>query len=316
MLKKSYLTAAALSLACLLVVADSAHAQRRGFGGFGGYGGGYGVGRGWGGNNWSQYVAPFTGGGYGNGYYGNGYYGGYGNGFYGNYGSPYYSGYRSGYYYPSNSYVMPSYDYSYAPSYSTSPSYSYGSSYQPSYSESSTQQSQPNNAQIRVLVPDPQAKVTFDGNPTQQTGTERWFYTPALQSGTNNTYRIRATWMQNGREMTQERVVNVNPGQGVTVEFRQTDGSQEPAPAPLPKKTENSTTATTLDGHVIRTGPDNFVIQSPNQGEVTIYTNPQTRYMMNNNPGAFTDIRVGSNVNFGYSMQGDRRFANTVTIRP
>jgi len=292
----------------LLVVADSAHAQRRGgIGGigigrgYGGYGGGYGGGwgnygyggYGYGNNSWQSYVAPFIGGGYYGNNYGNGYYGGYNN-------SPYYSGYRSGYYYPSNSYVVPSYDYS--------------SSYQPSYSESSTQ-SQPTNAQIRVLVPDAQTKVTFDGNPTQQTGTERWFYTPNLQSGANNAYRIRATWMMGGREMTQERVVNVNPGQSVTVEFTQTAGDGQPnPPIPLPKKTDANPTV--LDGRVIRTGPDHFVIQSPNQGEVTIYTNPQTRFMMNNNPGAFTDIRVGSNVNFGYTMQGDRRFANTITIRP
>lgn len=306
MLKKMYLVPVVLSLAALLVIADSAHAQRRG----GGWGGGRGYGGGWGGgNNWQSYVAPFIGGGYGNNYYGNGYYGGYGRGYYGNnwgygnyIGSPYYSGYRSGYYYPSTTYVVPSYDY--APSYSSS---SYQSSYTPT-------QTQPTNAQIRVLVPDAQAKVTFDGNPTQQTGTERWFYTPNLQAGANNSYRIRATWMMAGREMTQERVVNVNPGQSVTVEFTQTAGDPVNPPIPLPKKTDVNPTV--LDGRVLRTGPDHFVIQSPNDGEITIYTNPQTRFLLNNNPGAFTDIRVGSNVNFGFTMQGDRRFANTVTIRP
>jgi len=303
MLKKMYAVPVVLSLGCLLLVADSAHAQR--FGGIGigrGYGGGYG-GYGYGNNSIGRYVAPFVGGnyygnGYGNGYYGNGYLGnnyGYGRGYYG---SPLNSGYSSGYYYPGTTYAMPAYDSSYAPSYS-----------QPAYSGTSTQ-TQQTNAQIRVLVPDAQAKVWFDGNPTQQTGTERWFYTPSLQSGANNTYRIRASWMLQGREVTQERVINVNPGQGVTVEFTQTEGS----PVPQPKQVDANPTV--LDGRVLRTGPDHFVIQSPNQGEVTIYTNPQTRFMLNNNPGAFTDIRVGSNVNFGYTMQGDRRFANTITIRP
>jgi uncharacterized protein (TIGR03000 family) len=297
MLKKMYVVPLVLSLGCLLVVADSAHAQRRGgvgIGrGYGGYGGGYGNygnygygGYGYGNNSWQRYVAPFVGGGYGNNYYGSGYYGGYN--------SPYYSGYRSGYYYPSTTYIQPSYDY--APSYA------------PSYSQTTTQTQ--TNAQIRVLVPDAQAKVWFDGNPTQQTGTERWFYTPSLQAGANNTYRLRASWMHAGREVTQERVINVNPGQGVTVEFTQTEGS----PVPQPKQVDANPTV--LDGRVLRTGPDHFVIQSPNQGEVTIYTNPQTRYTLNNNPGAFTDIRVGSNVNFGFTMQGDRRFANTITIRP
>jgi uncharacterized protein (TIGR03000 family) len=78
-----------------------------------------------------------------------------------------------------------------------------------------------NSASIRVLVPDPQARVTFDGNPTSQTGTDRLFHTPSLVAGANNTYRIRAAWVENGKEMVQERAVLVAPNQSSVVDFTQ-----------------------------------------------------------------------------------------------
>jgi uncharacterized protein (TIGR03000 family) len=289
----------------MLVLADTAHAQRRGGGGGGGNGrgnsgwnnGGRYNGSGYGGynnnyynnnnNDWYRYVAPFVG----------GYLGGYGNN---SYRSPYYSGYQNSY--PSTSYY-----------------------YAPSQSYSNVEpNTPPNNAEIRVIVPDSQARVWFDGNPTQQTGTERWFYTPTLQAGATNSYRVRAAWMQNGREMIQERVVNVNPGQSVTVEFNQgvaQSSPQDPLPTPAPVTNPapivtNPAPAVVIEGRVLRTGPDHFVIQNRDNQQITVYTNPQTRFMLNQNPGAFTDVRVGSNVNFGYMMQGDRRIANTVTIRP
>jgi uncharacterized protein (TIGR03000 family) len=72
-------------------------------------------------------------------------------------------------------------------------------------------------ANIRVIVADPQARVWFDGAATSQTGTDRYFTTPSLTA--SGTYRIRASWMQNGNETIQERVVNVSPGQSVIVDF-------------------------------------------------------------------------------------------------
>src|SRR5208283_2992909 len=72
-------------------------------------------------------------------------------------------------------------------------------------------QETPKNAQIKVLLPDPNAKVWFDGSPTSSTGTERIYHTPDLSPNVTNTYSIRATWLANGKEMTQERVVGVAP---------------------------------------------------------------------------------------------------------
>src|ERR1019366_8671747 len=73
-------------------------------------------------------------------------------------------------------------------------------------------QDTPKNAQIKVLLPDPNAKVWFDGSPTTSTGTDRLYYTPDLTANVTNSYRIRATWLANGKEITQERVVGFAPG--------------------------------------------------------------------------------------------------------
>jgi uncharacterized protein (TIGR03000 family) len=90
----------------------------------------------------------------------------------------------------------------------------------------------PKNAQIRVIVPDAQAKVWFDGNPTSSTGTERNYHTPDLTTGASSTYRIRATWVVNGREVTQEQAVPVQVGRMSIADFTRpvTEGVAPPPP--------------------------------------------------------------------------------------
>jgi uncharacterized protein (TIGR03000 family) len=82
-----------------------------------------------------------------------------------------------------------------------------------------TTEAQANVAQIRVILPDAQARVMFDDNATKQTGAERWFYTPPLTARVGNSYRIRVMSMQNGKEVTQERVLNVAPGMTYVLDF-------------------------------------------------------------------------------------------------
>ncbi len=77
----------------------------------------------------------------------------------------------------------------------------------------------PRNAQIKVLLSDPQAKVWFDGIPTNSTGTERLYHTPDLPPGATITYRIRAAWNVSGKEVVQERAVPVAPGRGSVADF-------------------------------------------------------------------------------------------------
>ncbi len=72
-------------------------------------------------------------------------------------------------------------------------------------------------ANIEVILPDPQARVWFDGTLTRETGTDRQFTTPSLT--TSGTYRIRASWTEAGREVIQEKVVNVTPNQTTVVDF-------------------------------------------------------------------------------------------------
>ena len=71
-------------------------------------------------------------------------------------------------------------------------------------------------------MPDPQARVWFDGTLTRQTGTDRIFQTAPLSS--SGTYRIRASWMEGNREVTREEVVSVTPNQTTVVDFIHSGG--------------------------------------------------------------------------------------------
>jgi uncharacterized protein (TIGR03000 family) len=155
--------------------------------------------------------------------------------------------YRSGYYAPNGySYSGPTYYYSDGRAYySSGPGMDARQSFYYSPSDGGTL--------IRVILPNPDAEVWFDGAATQQRGFERAFNTPVLESG-NYTYKIKAKWMDNGRAVEQERKVQFQPGQPVMVDFRTNQGeeirspktpdSKDTLPKPLPrdkdlKKTPN-----------------------------------------------------------------------------
>lgn len=211
MIGKYFLVAAVLGIGGLLIapLAVQARGGGGGHGGGGHGGGGHGGGMSHGGGHYGggHYGGGHYGGGggfYGGGLYGGGLYGGlyggglYGGGLYGGY------GYGSGYYSPY-----------YGNSYYSAPSYA--------YPQAAPYNNQPapvtdDYAHIRVLVPDPQAKVWFDGAATSSTGTDRIYHSPALAAGSYS-YRIRASWMQKGEPVTQEAVVNVTPGQTAVVDF-------------------------------------------------------------------------------------------------
>jgi uncharacterized protein (TIGR03000 family) len=77
-------------------------------------------------------------------------------------------------------------------------------------------------AKIEVIVSDPQARVFFDGALTQLSGTNRLFTTPPLTA--SGAYRIRASWIEAGREVIQEKLVTVAPNQSTVVDFTQPSG--------------------------------------------------------------------------------------------
>jgi uncharacterized protein (TIGR03000 family) len=149
------------------------------------------------------------------GYYPFGY--GYGVGPYydDGYASPYYSDY---------SYASPSYyaDSDYYGGGSTGyPATSYASGYPSAQAQSSDKA-----AEIDVLLPQPDAKIWVDGiEMSAGAGTKRSFLSPPLQSGYSYSYRIAASWMENGQQVRVERTVPVASGQRSVVDFSRPQGT-------------------------------------------------------------------------------------------
>jgi uncharacterized protein (TIGR03000 family) len=174
--------------------------------------------RGYAGRGYAGYNRGYGGRGYVG--YGRGYYGGYGLGYgwpwlgaayawgwpysYGGYGYSYPD--YSDYYYPGDTTI-----------YNTYPSNSYY--YNPDVVPSAnTTPSSALTATITIHVP-PNAKVWFDGTPTQQTGEWREFASPPLDRGQTFHYDVRAQWMDNGKMIDQTRRVEVSAGSLANVDF-------------------------------------------------------------------------------------------------
>jgi uncharacterized protein (TIGR03000 family) len=64
---------------------------------------------------------------------------------------------------------------------------------------------------VNLRVPN-DAKIWFDGNPTNQTGTIRSFESPPLAAGPEYAYQVRIQWEQDGKDATETRQINVHAG--------------------------------------------------------------------------------------------------------
>jgi len=85
-------------------------------------------------------------------------------------------------------------------------------------------------AQLRVLVPQDDAKLFIDDKLTAQKGDERLFLSPALEPGYTYRYTVTAKWWPNNyTEVIRTRSIDVKAGQTLTVDLRQQD----------PKKPDN-----------------------------------------------------------------------------
>jgi uncharacterized protein (TIGR03000 family) len=212
MFRKALSASGLLLLAGALVLATPGPSQARGGGGHGG--GGF---PGGGGFHGGAHFGGYRGGYYGHSYahYGYGrFYGGYGYGL----GYPYY-GYGYGVYpfYGTAAYDPYAYDgravtddTGYNGSYpDATPPYPYGS-----LAPSSTD----NTVRVTVNVP-ANAKVWFGDALTTSTGTVREFQSPPLAPGHNFAYKVRATWSENGKEVTQTQEVAVTAGSHVSAKF-------------------------------------------------------------------------------------------------
>ncbi len=222
------------AVAVFALTPETASAQRWRGGGSGWRGGnwsgagwyGDGYGRGWGGTGVGiGFGSPYSGYGWGNSPYS-----GYGWGSYPAYGSrwgnypaygfsssPYYSSDSGAYYNTFPPYADSGEFYYGSPGFSndmTAPSYAYGAR---------SQAAADNEARLRVIVP-ADAKVWFDGHETKQTGSVRFFESPALTPGHEYSYDVKAQWRdQNGKEVTRTRHVDVRPNERTTVDFRNTE---------------------------------------------------------------------------------------------
>jgi uncharacterized protein (TIGR03000 family) len=77
------------------------------------------------------------------------------------------------------------------------------------------------SSQVRLVirVPEENARVWLEEQPTQQRGTERVFLSPSLEPGQPYLYTVRASWMENGTEVNRVQKVRVEPGRQFVVNF-------------------------------------------------------------------------------------------------
>jgi uncharacterized protein (TIGR03000 family) len=93
----------------------------------------------------------------------------------------------------------------------------YGSTGSEEYYRTSTADS-PRTRPVRVNLRVPSnAKVWFDGSPTNQTGTIRSFESPTMAVGPEYAYQIRIESKQDGKDVTQTRQIKVHAGDVVNL---------------------------------------------------------------------------------------------------
>jgi uncharacterized protein (TIGR03000 family) len=76
----------------------------------------------------------------------------------------------------------------------------------------------PDKAQLRVRLP-ADAVLTIGASATVQTGAERLFVSPPLESGKRYSYTLTAEWKENGKSRTEVREVPVRAGEETLVVF-------------------------------------------------------------------------------------------------
>jgi len=79
-------------------------------------------------------------------------------------------------------------------------------------------------SKIRVLLPSPDARLWFEDLLMRSPGTERSFRSPALQPGKRYTYRVTASWRENGQVINHETHIAFSAGEDVLIDFRRPGG--------------------------------------------------------------------------------------------
>jgi len=96
----------------------------------------------------------------------------------------------------------------------------------------------------------------------------------------------------------------------------QQNPQQQQVQQPNINVTADPSLGTMVNGRIVRTAQDQFIVQGADNKEYTFYTNPQTRYWSNNNPIQYSNLQVGSSVSAWYVPQGNRYFVNRVNVLP
>src|SRR5947207_615134 len=77
-----------------------------------------------------------------------------------------------------------------------------------------------------------------------------------------------------------------------------------PTSAQVPQPRQADPRTVEIQGKIIRTGTDQLIVQTRDNRQVTLFVNPQSKFMMRNKAVLLTDLRAGANINAVYVTQG------------
>jgi uncharacterized protein (TIGR03000 family) len=86
-----------------------------------------------------------------------------------------------------------------------------------------------NQVALDIRVPS-SAEVFVGGEKLTSTGPTRRFTSSGLTAGQTYEYKVKATWTENGKQMSKERTVQAQPGQRTTVDMMQSSETKKMPP--------------------------------------------------------------------------------------
>jgi len=74
---------------------------------------------------------------------------------------------------------------------------------------------------------------------------------------------------------------------------------------------------TLIEGEVVRVvGEDQVIVRTAERKEVTVFVEPRTTFLLNDQPARFTDLRAGVTINAHINVRDGRHMAHRVIVRP
>jgi uncharacterized protein (TIGR03000 family) len=93
-----------------------------------------------------------------------------------------------------------------------------------------------NQVALDIRVPNSSAEVTVNGEKLTASGMSRTFTSSGLTAGQTYKYTVKATWTENGKQMSKERAVEAQPGQRTTVDLTPSGEAKKMPPQGEPIK--------------------------------------------------------------------------------